>query len=441
MPYLTPDSVPEERDCRALLIPASSDWLAIFSGALTELAKSYNWQQQGITVDAALEVVNEVINGYYDGCANSGCTLPGGMGILRLNPETGMIEQLVNGEWVTPIGDYELPPTPPRTEPTAEERRCLAAANVVNALEIMYEELTDAFSEGESTLEALGTLVGVVIGLLAAVFGSVLLALAAIVAILFETIYETIEFVGADLWTADFTDKLRCFFYECASDDGDVIHFDYQCVINKIGAATEIDWSFNELRLLLQVGYLLNMLGSQTLDAAGALTAVDTADCGDCSPGWCFVVDLTDNDGGVEFLSGAGSWTSGVGLVATDVVISVPRTLLSCKFDLGAPAQIQTIDTRYNYDKVTANGATEGTGLWEGEFANPLISYQQDVAPEGVDLSLNGVPTNTFTQEFSYFIQPAFNANGGSGVITLIQVTGTGEPPAWFEDNGWTPCP
>lgn len=288
MAYLTPDVLPEGRDCRALLIPAGSDWLAIVSGALTELVAKYNWQQFGsVTVDEAVAAMQTMIDNYYEGC-DVNCNLPTGDPVFRLNPTTWQIEQLQDGEWVAPNGDYTLPPTTARTEPTEDERRCLAAANAVNVLSLLYESLTDSFAEGASTVEAISAFVAVLVGIIGSVFGIVVLPLITILGILFGVIYATVEFIGADLWDEDFTDKLRCFFYECSFADGDVVHFDIDCIVTKIAEATEIQFAWNQIRLLTQVGGIMNLLGAQAIDEAGATTAIETADCDDCEEGWCF---------------------------------------------------------------------------------------------------------------------------------------------------------
>lgn len=283
MPYLTPPSTPEGRDCRALLIPSSSDWLAIFGGALTELSLRWNWEQQGISVDDALAVVSEVLEGFYTGCVNSGCQQPGDLPVVRVNPDTWRIEQLVNGEWVEPQGEYALPPTPARTESTPEERQCLAAANAVNALHTLYEDLSDSWGEALSLEATINSFMAVLIGIVGTAFALPVAALIGIFVALMAVVYETIEYITADLWDTNFTDLLECIFYECSSEIDDVVHFDIQCIINKIGS--DVTWDLyteTQIRLLLQVSYLLNVLGSQTIDAAGATTAIASADCDDC---------------------------------------------------------------------------------------------------------------------------------------------------------------
>jgi len=287
VPYLTPQSIPEERDCRALLIPASSEWLALFGGALTELSLRYNWEQQGISIDDTLAVINEVLQGYYDGCTASGCTLPDGSAIVRLNPETWLIEQLVNGEWVTPQGDYEMPPTPARTEPTPQERICLASANAVNALHLLYESLSDSFAEALGLQAAINAAIAIFIGIVGTAFALPVAALIGIAIIIMSIVYETIEFVTADLWDEDFTNILVCYFEDCATDNASVVHFDLQCIINRIGGAIPLTPEIEPyVRLMLQVSYLLNTLGSQAIDAAGATDQISSWACL-CPQEWC----------------------------------------------------------------------------------------------------------------------------------------------------------
>jgi len=287
VPYLTPDSIPEDGNCRPLFIPASTDWLAIVSGALTELVKTYNWQQEGaVTVDEAVEAMQLMIDMYYEGCVDN-CDVGEGLPPFRLNSQ-GHVEQLIDGVWQTPTGDYTIPPTPAREEPTPEERRCLAAANAVNVLEQLYESLTESYDEDKTLEEA----VGAMIAILAAKFfwvapiaaGMALLALAAM-----EIVYLLVEVFTADLWDSDFSDALKCMLYECSLDTGDVVTFDYQCVQEKLQTTLlHIDLNAEQIRLLVQISYILNVIGGvDALNAAGATTEISESDCDGCNDVWC----------------------------------------------------------------------------------------------------------------------------------------------------------
>jgi len=143
VPYLTPLALPESDDCRSLSIPADTAWLALFGGALTELLFTWNWEQSegGLTVSETVAKMQELIDAWYaDTC--DACELPDGDPLMRIGAN-GRYEQYIDGSWQEPQGDYAIPPVPARTEPTSEERRCLAAWNAEYVLRQLYEEITD----------------------------------------------------------------------------------------------------------------------------------------------------------------------------------------------------------------------------------------------------------------------------------------------------------
>lgn len=421
MPYLTPDSIPETDDCRSLLIPASSDWLAIVSGALTELVKPYNWQQFGaVTVEEAVERMQDMIDLYYEGCASS-CDVGEGLPPFRINSD-GHIEQLVDGVWVEPEGDYTIPPVPDRDEPTAEERRCLAAANAARVLELLYENVTDSFNEDRTLEEAVAALLAAI----AATFfwlapiaaGLLLLALAAM-----ETIYLLVEFFGADLWTTEFTDALKCILFGCSVDTAGVVTFDYNCVMEGLNTTlSHPDLDVAQLRLLVQLGYLLGVIGGvDALNHAGATTSIETADCDDCDVEWCFEFDFTLSDGGwspdtplgldANYTPSVG-WTQATfgGSTGTYIYISVDPTLFthayfeyeaagngtSSTFSLSLAGSIDL------YDSTAVVLNTPYAHVWNGEVTGDRVMLQVGNSNTG---------------------------GGGTSKITLARFHGRGECP------------
>lgn len=451
MPYLTPDSIPEGADCRTLLIPASTDWLAIVSGALTELVQKYNWQQFGtVTVDEAVAAMQTMIDQYYEGC--QACVLPGGSPLFRLN-ENGEIEQLVDGEWVPPEGDYELPPTPARTEPTEQERRCLAAANAAAVLEQLYEELSDAFQEGMTFQQWTEFLVGLLITLLGTVFGLVIAPLVAIGVLIVGVIYEVLEFVTADVWTTDFTEMLVCLLYECATDvGGDVIHFDYTCFLNNLASVTDIfDPTFAQIRLFGQIAYIMSFLGAQSLDAMGATTGVETADCDDCDAPWCRLYDFTTDPYLFEPVSAGfgpeADWALGVGF--TSVFIPTGGNgYQSCNIASPFASTITSLEMTFTYTQGSCipSGDTSG-GMFSQNFDN--VFHQQftcDVPTSPMTWcylpDTPGVPV-TITQLILLTCAGVNTTNtdpGGSVTITSLKVTGVGAAPALGEVCEWEDC-
>jgi len=297
MPYLTPEDFGESDTCRSLLIPATTDWLAIVSGALTELVKTYNWEQWGaLTVDECVERMQAMIDLYYEGCTSGDCELPLGGPPFRIG-EGGHIEQLVDGEWVTPEGDYTIPPTEPRGEGTPEDRLCMAAANAVNVLDLMYESLSDSLGSVLSAVDAAAALVASLVGGIGLVLGAITGGQIQMAGYIFASVYAAVEWLTEDLWDEEFKANLTCMFLACASEDDDVVHFDFDCIMRNLRGDTDLlDPTLSSVRLYAQISIMLGWIGSEGLDAAGATTAVETYDCAACAI-QCYQWDFTDVDG------------------------------------------------------------------------------------------------------------------------------------------------
>lgn len=45
--YLTPDSIPDERQCRSFSIPNDTAWLGVFMGAIAPLLSEESWREFG----------------------------------------------------------------------------------------------------------------------------------------------------------------------------------------------------------------------------------------------------------------------------------------------------------------------------------------------------------------------------------------------------------
>lgn len=396
MPYLTPDEIPEDDTCRPLFIPTSSDWLAIVSGALTELTKSWNWEKFGtLTAEECVAASQRIVDSYYtEICAD--CELPTAGKIIRLNPN-GEIEELVDGEWAEPTGDYELPPTPAREEATEAERLCAAAANASVTMQMFYENVSDSFNESlnaAAAAAALATLVSAQLG--ATGFGLALASLIEIGVIIFGVFYSIMEFIAADLWTEGFDDKFKCVLYECASEDGDVVHFDYACVLDKLANATSLTLDLSEVRLFGQIAYLLQFIGAQGLDAAGAATNVLDPDCDDCARDWCFKLDLTLTDGGAEGVTiSGGTWTDGVGIVG--VFLNTNN-----KSDTWGywtfPEALDVYEIALLYTMPDAFGDNSRAGIWA---LKPIVNYREDYLALNFGVALPGDLAVSITEDLN----------------------------------------
>lgn len=315
--FPTPNDVAPDGGYIVFRIPKSNDWSGLILGAAQLLSYSYNWYKWGdMTPDEAAEAFRVIVDAApFNLC---GCALPGGGRVIRININGHFEELNDDGEWQEPTGEYAIPPVPERE---GSDPRCLAAANAENVLSQLYEQTVDMIAEGLSLIEIIGGIILLIATLIAGAVGLAAAALIEIIAIAFREFVATASFLGADVWNAEFSDALRCMLYECATDDAGIVTFDWDCLVEKLYATTNpFDLTGAQLRLLGQVGFLLNIISIDGLNLAGATTAITEADCSVCDDAWCFTFDLTETDAdGVPYsVNGCtASWASGVGWSAT----------------------------------------------------------------------------------------------------------------------------
>jgi microcystin-dependent protein len=68
--WLTPNTIPDTRQCRVLSIPDSDDWVAIVTGALLSLAEERNWEEFGAV---SVEDAASAMWGMFDEFSAGGC--------------------------------------------------------------------------------------------------------------------------------------------------------------------------------------------------------------------------------------------------------------------------------------------------------------------------------------------------------------------------------
>lgn len=67
MPYLTPDTAPGSTRCRVLIIPDDKEWLALVTGALSELTHAYNFEEFGTaTPEETAQAFRDMLALYVD---------------------------------------------------------------------------------------------------------------------------------------------------------------------------------------------------------------------------------------------------------------------------------------------------------------------------------------------------------------------------------------
>lgn len=303
--WLTPDEITEgDEICRPLVLDRT---LVLYvTGALLPLTQPWNWESHGtMTPQQASEYFTVMLANWVGECSDGGsCT-------FVLDPEfgvditikiirrgaTGHTEELVDGEWVTPTEELEVPPIPERPEATELDRFCMAAANAAHVLELMYEEVTDAIAVELSVASVFGAIFDAAIALVGAFAGPTAAGFAAWSKTAFDAFVETADTLGNDVWTGDFTDELTCFLYGFTQSDGNVVTFEFPLVRRAIfDKFVEASAGFDVDRALLwgQVGYLLDLIAAGGLDTAGATTGIADYDCTPCiEVDWCWEFDFT----------------------------------------------------------------------------------------------------------------------------------------------------
>lgn len=406
MPYLTPDVIPEGTTCRSLLIPESSDWLAIVSGALTELTLHWNWEQGGaVTVEQALAVMQTMINGYYEGCA-ADCEAPGGGSIIRINAE-GEIEVLQGGEWVEPTeGDYYIPPPDVREGGTEDDQNCLAARNAVNVLHTLYSDLSNSFSEELTAAEALERFILAAVTAIGFAFAPITFGIAVFFFGIFELLYRALSYLTADLWTEDFEDQVVCFLLDCALNEGGVVTFDWECFNDKLNSLAN-DFSLTEvqLRLYLQVGYILQFIGgADGLNLAGRTTEIEDDDCSFCNDVWCVEWDqaLFESEWTFDFASHNNHF------------------YVDAHIDLGNVVAI--VGGCFDYSFTGTLGGSQAVN-WFNEDYSTLLDVDPLCAPDGTSF------LNTPHTLGGIAINPVDNTASGNITVTRVKLWGTGIAP------------
>jgi len=252
-------------------------------GALEGLTLAYNFYESGdLSPDDAAELFRVIVQSApynLKTCAN-----PSGGKILHV-ATNGHVEQLSDANtWETPDGEYTIPPVPEREGGTEDDQICLASKNAANVLQLLYENVADSFNNDLDEAEAATALTLTLISLIGSEFAPITFGLVTFFGIVFSVLYGLLEFIVADLWDEDFTASLVCILRGCASNDGGVVTFDYDCFNDALAAQTTVfDLTFAQLRLFGQIQYLLMVIGGvDALNAAGATTAItdDVCDCG-----------------------------------------------------------------------------------------------------------------------------------------------------------------
>lgn len=447
MPYLTPEELPEDDLCRPLSIPHSSEWLAIVSGALTELTKSYNWQQEGaVTVAEAVERMQLMVDSYYASFCND-CTTPGGYRIIRINPDGELEELSPDGDWQEPTGEYVIPPPEAREGGTSADQICLAAKNAVNVLHQLYESLSDSWNGDLDENEAVTAFILALIGLVGFAFAPITAGIVAFMTAVFTALYASLEYIIADLWDDSVDDQFTCFLINCANNDAGVVTFDYSCFINQLNAQqNDFSLTFDQQRLYAQVMYILYFIGGvDGLNLAGSTNEITDDECETCG-NWCVTYDLEQGDAGLVdicFVFPSATcgfdWQEGIGVLnglgptgagASRFEITqldIPSCFIRRVVCVAQAYNMQSTD--YVHVRITAPAVSGSPTAFQDGSAG-------DTDPIGVELIINdSCDTLRFTGASTSSVGGSAT---GSAALKVITIYGSGDKPSFFDD--WSIC-
>lgn len=442
--FVTPDFTSDVWQCRTLETPNNAEWLGVFNKALLLMLDPYNWEQindTDVSVDDTIAIVNEILIAFWatENCGS--CMLPGlGTPPFRLGIN-GKFEMLdpATGEWGEPTGEYAIPATPPRTEPTVYERRCAAAANAAHVVGLVYEAITDEIALGGDALQVAAAMVAALVTAVGGWIAAPVYAIVQLTIALFAGVVELLQVLGADVWTPEYDDHLKCVLFMCATDEGDVVTFDLDCIRENLYEGLDLldpDF-FYDAQIFAQVLFLLETITMDGLNAAGATTDVATPDCEDCDS-WCYTVDLLDNDGGFDPYD-AGTWASTVGWQAENVVIGVQRTILQGAFPFSPSITITQVIYNYDYFVGTPQTGVFANAVAINGFTEVIFARNMEHQSDGADQQ-EIIDGEWSTTSLDFDIQCSHNAYGGSATLKAVTLRGTGDKPTFLEAMGWGEC-
>jgi len=451
--WLTPNEGATEFFCRLLRIPLDDrlQLLAAVNGALLELTHEWNWEDYGtMSAEDTAELMNEIYAEYAQGsCAEDCvCTIPPEYGIdigielkvIRINTE-GHPQELVGGEWVEPTGAYEIPAIAAREESTAEERRCLAAANAAAALEQFYEDATDAYQTLGTPAAVVDALLGAIVLIMGAFGQATAASNIAFGQNIFSTFFDIFGLITGDVWTDNFTDEFSCILYNNSVDTAGVVTFDYEAIKQNLYDMTfQSGGDLDRQLLIQQLHYLLFITGIDGVNIAGTTTSISTYDCDECGD-FCYLFDFATSNGGFAVVSGTGgfydttltpdrwraaqNWSG----LPNRIGLRASRTI--------SPRFITRIEIDHELDKIIGGFGDAGTILllngglivWQsdstiancGTFARRTDVYYPNVIADtirfGTDVHTNGQTDGCSGASGQYYCYDILIAGEGSNPI------------------------
>lgn len=292
--WTIPDVIdPPESMEVTICIPKNIVHMKAFWGALWELTFWNNWAPDEAHSGTAVAAVwfryyqswqrqMSELNDCEDGMGK--CCVPPVI-TRRINPETGLIEQSLDGgaTWqpsTDTLQSVVVEPIPPVTSGTSATK-CDAATNFAGQIDVWIDQVSNDFTTAES-LTAFATAV------FEAILAAILIALSAgtltgIAAVVIPTLGAALaaawgagKVVFDAYWTTDVKDKILCAAFCKIGDDGSFTDAQFSAMWGKINT----DLPASPAKMLL-MGFL-SSVGRQGANAMAATGMSADADCSDC---------------------------------------------------------------------------------------------------------------------------------------------------------------
>jgi len=434
--WVTPNTPPPET-IRGRLFEIANDpeLVGAVTGALLPLTHAENWEQLGsMTADAAAEIMSAAFEAFVNSDGGGGsedcpdCVLPSGERAWRQNPVTRQMEYFNEelGDWEFPDGDpvASLPAPEPREDTTDAEKICNAAANVVNVVYLVWQEMLAQWDANVEPALAQVAFATEVAGAVGGAFYPPMLAVTELAGAAWALFFEAFQLLTIDSWDALFIDDLRCAFKAAATlEEDDTVTFDLNAAIWHINLSAwgNLQWVVASQ----QAVYILSMLGQEAVNTAGGTTAV-TGDCSDCG-NWC--VQITDFS----------NWTITTGALTSEHFIKAVDTPdgnagIDASYTFGIDGNLQTVrrvaalwaGNQYQYGNAHVSGTPVSQEMvvhdWNYYFLYPTWL----TTPDNVAIYSTGT---TFT------IRVWASVGRAQKEITQVQaakIIGTGDNPLYW---------
>jgi len=430
--WLTPDTpAPESERCRRFATPDELAFVAAVSGALLPLTLPENWEQSGsMTPDEAAGIMSASFESFVaSDCESTGsgtCTLPDiESPIFRISPTTGHFEQLDNGEWVEPTGDYSIPEPDARPEETEDEQKCGAASNLVNALHELYDAIIAFKDDFIDPVLAQAEVAGQIAVSIGSQFGPISATFLALSGAAWEAFTYILAELTVDDWTEEFNEILTCILKEHIEITDGIASWNLSSVAaDLVGFVLPV--IDEHVRVRWQVWYLLQCIGVDGMTAGAARTDIE-GDCATCDA-WC--VSVTPETLGFSTGSGVYYNSSGHLIIDGGGFRQIYSTLV---VDTS-----QCVITRIGLSVHTFGAATSTMQVEALPSEGPLSQVWYSVGMTGFPVgrtSDDNVGWYSNSDETTVSVY-ASNDNSGSYVaITNVLIMGTGRNPFGIGSN------